>query len=475
MPVNRDRFILVAIILAGLGFPPAHAEPAPQVPPPADTALETAKRAFEALPEPDRKAIQEGLIWTGDYKGIADGRFGKGTREAIAAFAVRSKLPGDGTLDDKGRAALAAAALRARMAVHFSFVADERTAIKIGVPLKLLPKISVTTSGTRYAAADNTAALETSLVPESESNLEQKFDTLRVETAQRKITYKVSRPDFFIVVGEAAGTIFYTRFSRGERNSEKVLAGFTLTYPVAAKATYDMIAIAVASSFEPFSGKPLVATVDHNVAEAAPVKPYLAANGLVIAPGLVVTSLPATGCREAQIGARGVKIAQQDKTSGLALLEAGNLTAKAVHLRSSELTPDMPVVMLAYAPKTGTHTGNAGGDDLVAAAGMLRPGSTGVKVSAAVQGVRAGTAVFDRSGALLGLIGAEAVPDKRVGDVMPVASRPMIDAAALSSFLGSKIPNETDKEKDVAAAPERSLGDIVAENRAALVAVYCVP
>ena len=49
----------------------------------------------------------------------------------------------------------------------------------------------------------------------------------------------------------------------------------------------------------------------------------------------------------------------------------------------------------------------------------------------------------------------------------------MIDAAALAAFLGSKRLKETDTSVDT--APGRSLGEIVAENRAAVVPVYCVP
>jgi peptidoglycan hydrolase-like protein with peptidoglycan-binding domain len=472
MPVNKTLCIAVAIIAAELGVLPARAEPPQPSPAHVDSAQDAAKSAFEALQEADRKAIQEGLIWTGDYKGIADGRFGKGTHDAIAAFAQRAKLPGDGTLDDKGRAALAAAALHARTNVHFSVVADERTGIKIGVPLKLLPKIGLTKNGTRYASADNNSAVEISLAPESEATLEQKFDALRGESAQRKVTYKVSRPEFIVVVGEAAGTIFYSRFARGERNGEKMLAGYSLTYSATSKATFDMIAIAMANSFEPFANKPVLADAEHNMTLAAPTKPYLAAKGLVIASGLVLTSLPPSGCRDVQIGTHEVKIAQHEKANGLALLEAAHVTRPAVPWQSSGLKTDMPVVVLAYATKL---TASAGGpaDDLVAAPGMLHLGNAGLRVSAAAQGVNAGTIVFDRSGAVVGLVAAEAGPDKRVGDVTPIASRPMINVATLADFLGPKRPRDTDKP--AAAASERSLGDIVAENGAAVVAVYCVP
>lgn len=465
-------------VVAGASLP-AQAQPAP-TPPPVDAAQEAAKRAFEALPEQDRKAMQDGLIWTGDYKGIADGRFGKGTRDAIVAFATRAKLPGDGTLDDKGRAALAAAAQRAKAIVGYSTVTDERAGVKIGVPLKLLAKIRATKTGAHYASTDGKAALETALVPESEATLEQKFDALRAETAQRKVTYKVQRPEFIVVVGEAAGTIFYTRYTRVERAGEKMLASYTLTYPAAAKATYDMIAIAAANSFEPLGGAapvvattptpttpsvtapttPLTAPGDH-AAEAAPGKPTLAANGVVVAPGLVVTSLPGK-CSGVQIGGHAAKIVQQEK--GLALIEAAGLKGPAPALRGGDVTADLAVVALAFAP-SGAR------EDLVAAPGLLRATPAGPRVQTSAQGVRAGSAVFDRAGTLVGVIAADSGQQKRVGDVEPMASLPLISAATLGDFLGAKKP----KIIDASATAERSVGDIVAEDRAAMVAIYCVP
>ncbi len=171
-----EIFGLILIALACIGCFPARAQTPTASPPSAAMAPDPAKRAFEALPEVERKAVQDALIWTNDFKGIADGRFGKMTRDAIVAFALRSKLPGDGSLDAKARAALAGAAQRAKAAVHFSLVSDERTGIKIGLPLKLLPKISATKDGARYASPDNTAALETSLSREAEATLEQRFD-----------------------------------------------------------------------------------------------------------------------------------------------------------------------------------------------------------------------------------------------------------------------------------------------------------
>src|SRR4051812_8941696 len=70
----------------------AQAQPAaPATQPAPDPAFEAAKAAFEALPETDRRAMQDALIWTGDYKSNVDGNFGRGTRDAIVAYARRAK------------------------------------------------------------------------------------------------------------------------------------------------------------------------------------------------------------------------------------------------------------------------------------------------------------------------------------------------------------------------------------------------
>ena len=62
----------------------------PTAPP---ATLDAARLAFEALPEADRKAVQDGLIWTGHYSGVADGAFGRQTFEAMAAFQQGAQNP----------------------------------------------------------------------------------------------------------------------------------------------------------------------------------------------------------------------------------------------------------------------------------------------------------------------------------------------------------------------------------------------
>jgi peptidoglycan hydrolase-like protein with peptidoglycan-binding domain len=451
---------------------PASPSPAnpPRVPN-ADPALEAAKRAFESLQEPDRIAIQDGLIWTGDYKGIADGKFGKGTRDAIAAFASRNKLPTDGTLDTKGRASLAAMAQQAKDAVRFMVQTDAKTGLRIGLPLKLLPKTKPLPAGTRLSSADETFSVETTT---SASALPDAYAAMIADAAGRKVTYKVLRPDFFVVTGEIGTNAFFTRMARGRRAGAEALNGFTVTYPIAAKSRFDAITIAIANSFTPFPDAAAVATAPAANQGAAAIprliapttdnagsKPILTASGIVVAPGFVLTSLPKT-CAEPSIRAKKAKIAKQSETDGLTLLSLPEAGTEVLPLRASDPASPAQIVVLSFAPK-------GEGDELIGASGDLhRPEAAAAwRLLAPVQTPVAGAAVLDRSGALAGLLPADANPVKLIAGILPQMSRTIVPASKLAAFLAETKP------KTASSQESHTTGMIVALGRAAMVPIYC--
>src|SRR5690606_10240099 len=133
--------------------------------PAASEALDAARAAFEALPEADRKAIQDALVWTGDYNGTLDGAFGKRSFDAIRAFETRSRLTADGILTPAERDALLAAAQRQRDAAGFAVIDDRRTGIRIGVPQKVLADRSETPDGSLFRARRGGGALTTDFIP----------------------------------------------------------------------------------------------------------------------------------------------------------------------------------------------------------------------------------------------------------------------------------------------------------------------
>lgn len=234
----------VLAVLPGPGAAQAQAQPTPAATSPAvDPAFAAAATAFERLPEADRKLIQDGLIWTGDFTGAATGGFGPLTYRGIQAFQKRAGVKPDGILQPRERAALDQLAARARDAVRFTRVLDARSGARIGVPQKLLDRTRQSPAGTVFASADGAATLEL-LSPAGE--LQPLYDLLRTEQPGRKVAYKVLRPDWFVVSGDDRGRRFYTRVNATPGG----LRGYTLTYPAGRAAEFDRIAIAVANSFE---------------------------------------------------------------------------------------------------------------------------------------------------------------------------------------------------------------------------------
>ena len=74
--------------------------------------------------------------------------------------------------------------------------------------------------------------------------------------------------------------------------------------------------------------------------------------------------------------------------------------------------------------------------------------------------------MFDRSGALVGLVAPIAGEPRRVGSVALASPHPLIAPDALRAFLGtSELASE--------GVASLSAGDIAARERKALVAVFC--
>ena len=123
--------------------------------------------------------------------------------------------------------------------------------MQIGIPQKLLPKRDVTPSGgSRWQSADQKVTLDTSTTPPGGEDLAAIFEKAITVSpnSPRKITYKLLRPDFFVVTGETPTGRFYRRLSAGPQG----LRGFSIGYNKALAPSVDKLVIAIAASFEPF-------------------------------------------------------------------------------------------------------------------------------------------------------------------------------------------------------------------------------
>ena len=423
--------------------PLASAQTPPTAPSADDAAMAAQKAAFMGLPEASRKALQEALVWLGLYVGVNDGDFGKRTRDAILAFQASLKAPADGALSAPELKALLAAAQKAREAAGFQDVSDPKTGARIGAPLKLLRALP----GARLDFAAN-----------ADADLGALYTRLSAATPSRKIAYKAIKPDaFFVVSGQDGPVKFYTRFDKNP-NASPQIRGFTFAYPASQTAYLDRIAIAIANSFEPFpesAGAPVAnaaAPSAPNPAPAPPTVPQPAATALVVAPGKALTALKAEDCPHPTVAGKPVRIERADAATGLVML-AGDFASNggAPQLGS----PAQDLVILGFSgPRVAASSASFTGGD-------ARP-----VVTAAVDKGASGGPVFDRRGALVGLVAPIAGEPKRVGSVALASPHRLIAPDALRAFLGASEP-------DSEGAASLSAGDIAARERKALVAVFC--
>ncbi|MDP3254841.1 serine protease [Bosea sp. (in: a-proteobacteria)] len=438
----------------------------------ANPQLAAGQAGFESLPEPERRAIQADLIWSGHFNGAVSGSYGPLTFRAINAFKAGKGAP-DGVLTPSERRSLAQAAQAAREAAGFRVIADERTGLRIGIPTAVLPKRDVSPSGSRWQSADGKITLDTSATPPGET-LEAVYEKATAPTPNnpgRKITYKLLRPDFFVVTGETPTGKFYRRLAAGPTG----LRGFSVGYDKALSGTVDKLVIAIAASFEPFPGGPLPAASAVASVPAAPVAATAAAvaplrptqrHGVAVAVAdrVVATAAAAIeGCRSLQVGGRAAQL-RGTPQGGITLLEVqGGAALPVPPVRREALGEGEPLLLLAFGDEGGRRVS-------LALPGQSVTIGSASAVSAPLQPGQAGSPVFDRQGRLSGVVTGNPSDKVLVAGVAPQRSYAVADGSALQDHAArSGLPPRT----PAAAGPDLSTGAIVETVAASVLPIAC--
>ncbi|KRE09890.1 hypothetical protein ASE63_05100 [Bosea sp. Root381] len=452
-----------ALALALLGASAAGAQaPNPQ--------MAAAQTSFDSLPEAERKAIQADLIWAGHFNGAVSGSYGPLTFRAINALKAGLKGAPDGTLNPAERRALAQSAEAARTAAGFRLIADEKTGARIGVPERILPKRDLAPSGSRWQSGDEKITLDTSATPPGET-LEAVFEKATAPTPNnpgRKITYKLLRPDFFVVTGETPTGKFYRRLAAGPEG----LRGFSIGYDKALAPSVDKLVIAIAASFDPF---PTGAMSAPSAVASAPVAVPTTATpvrvterygvALVVGERVVVTAAPAVeNCRSLQVGGRNAN-ARGPGEGGLVLLDLeGGPALTAIAPRAEPPAAGESLVLLAFGAEGGRRAA-------VALSGQgVRIGEKAA-VFAPLQPGQAGSPVFDRQGRLAGIVTDNPSDKVLVAGVAPQRAY----AVAGGSVLGGLLPRAGAAGAPAAAVSgvELSTGAVVEKISASVLPVNC--
>jgi hypothetical protein len=366
--MNAFRTGFPALLAAGLASgalaqapvppaPPVRPKPAAPIPPAPDPAFEAARTAFEALPEAERRGLQDALVWTGDYNGVTTGAFGKRSFEGIQTYQTRTGAAPTGLLTAAERAALKREAEEARRAARFKVQPDPASGAVIGVPEALLPRRTAIPGGTRWQSPDGRVTLDTKSFPQGETSLDALFERATAAMPGRKVTYKLKKPDFIVVTAETAGGRSYIRYAEGPAG----IRGFTLGYDRALAETVDRLVIAVANNFTPFPEEAPAAAAGPTqrapapataVAPAAPppgaqAEARPAGTGLLLGGGRVLTVASALeACAAPWVAGAAARIERRDAAGSLVLLSAEGLAGAPPPLRTEAVSEGEALLVL---------------------------------------------------------------------------------------------------------------------------------
>lgn len=401
---------------------PLSAKPSPAKPPAKPDPL---AQSYAALPEAERLGIQTDLIWTGDYNGIASAEFGPRAVAAVKAFQKRNGTKETGVLNPKERQQLASGARKRREAVGWRIVDDTATGARIGIPAKLAPAHSTVIGGSRWTSARGEVQIDTFRIAAPGTTLASVHEAQR-KVADRKLTYNLARPEFFVVSGLQGLKKLYVR---GHVKDGQV-RGFSIQYDPSMEATLDAVVIAMSSGFQAFPAGA--------VAVAPPPRRKVEYGSGVFVSGeghALTTRDLIVGCQTFSLAGYGPadRIAEDTET-GLALLRIyGVRDLKPAALADEDVPSELTLIGVADPERQG------GGGGVMLTAARITPGAAGQRpaLEPAPTAGFTGAGAFDRSGRLAGL--ADLRLQVVAGPPVSTAARAtLVPAAAIRTFLAAQ-------------------------------------
>ena len=239
------------------------------------------------------------------------------------------------------------------------------------------------------------------------------YARLTAVTPARKIAYKAIKPDaFFVVSGQDGASNFYTRFDKNAAASPPI-RGFTFAYPSSQAAQLDRVAIAVANSFEPF---PQLATTPADSA----------ATGAAVAPAIGLGSARAQSLaggdgarRRAGQGADGAQGGRLPEPDGRRQAGTGRADGRGDQSGDDRRRFRPPRANRRASARRGRMSSCSVSPDRASPRARLRSPAArrGLPSSPQWRRARGGGPVFDRRGALVGLVAPIEGEPKRVAGV----------------------------------------------------------
>jgi peptidoglycan hydrolase-like protein with peptidoglycan-binding domain len=198
---------------------------------------------------PEKKLLQEGLIWLGYYNGWADGVLARGTRDAIWSWQEQNGIRPTGRLDGEQALRLAGSAFSARDRFGWQPLSDSRSRITLSYPSKLLTEQKNSDmGGLLLDSQDGNVSLMTVRMTDIKvGQIDALYEALAGDQ-KSKVTYEFRRDDLFILSGNRGSGKFYARYE--QRGGE--IRGYDLIWDAAHDKEMGPVSVMVSNSFYPF-------------------------------------------------------------------------------------------------------------------------------------------------------------------------------------------------------------------------------
>lgn len=245
--IPRDSYIALAssfrqqiwpvganVLGRGVIEAPVTTEQAPAVignvpaPPPADETPAQAQRSERALLRSERETLQTALKWAGVYVGAIDGAFGRGTRNAMAAWQDQKGFDVTGILTTEQRVALLKDYNSVLDDLGLRTVRDEEAGIEMLMPMDVVAFEKYEYPFVHYTSTGDIPAKVLMISQEGDQDtlfglydIMQTLDIVPVDGPRER------KDTSFILIGEDAMRISETRVSLEDGQ----IKGFTLVWP----------------------------------------------------------------------------------------------------------------------------------------------------------------------------------------------------------------------------------------------------
>ncbi|BCJ91714.1 hypothetical protein IZ6_24490 [Terrihabitans soli] len=200
-------------------------------------------------------AIQDALVWTGDYQGPLDGGLGASTLTALKAFQARENSPGKGRILSADVKKLAELSGAAKKEAGWSLAIDGKNNVVLWLPRALLTAESDASGGRGFASGDGKIALSVFTSPDALNALHAK-----AKTGERIVDEALDKQRSIVIGAERDKEFF--GFATLAKSGTK---GFRLAYPASEAPRLRPMAYAIANGFVADPGAPIAKKTVRNV------------------------------------------------------------------------------------------------------------------------------------------------------------------------------------------------------------------